>query len=242
MSLIAELRISGEPFALGQALAAASGMRAETEYSVPAPAGPVVFVWAWGGAFEPFETALPEDPTVQEFELIEDDGDRRLYEIVLDDGPALIDPAPLHRRTSASQLRMVTLAHCAVITERLPDRDALSEYIRLCREHGYEVELLRAYPADDQHGKYDLSEKQAAAIQAALEAGYFETPRRTDLEALAAEFEISEQALSERLRRGVAAVLESTVGELEGRERHGADVDADGAEQSESGEIRTASR
>ncbi|MBP1986252.1 helix-turn-helix domain-containing protein [Halolamina salifodinae] len=234
MSLIAELRISGESFALGEALAAAPGMRVETEYSVPAPAGPIVFVWAWGGEFEPFEASLPEDPTVQEFDLIEGGGDRRLYEIVLDDGPALIDPAPLHRQTSASQLRMVTLANCAIITERLPDRDSLSEYIRLCREHGYEVELLRAYPADDQHGRYDLSEKQAAALRAALDAGYFETPRKTDLGTLAAAFDISEQALSERLRRGVAAVLESTVGELEGNARHGAGIDAEAVDQSES--------
>ena len=54
----------------------------------------------------------------------------------------------------------------------------------------------------------------SGALGAALAAGYFETPRRTDLEALAEEFDISEQALSERLRRGVAAVLESTIGEL----------------------------
>jgi predicted DNA binding protein len=189
-------------------------MRAETEYSVPAPAGPVVFIWTWGGEFEAFEAALPDDPTVQAFELIEDDGERRLYEVVLDDSPALIDPAPLHRKTSASQLGMVTAANCAFITERLPDRESLSEYIRLCREHGYEVELLRAYPADDDHAKYDLSEKQVDALRAALDAGYFETPRGTDLGSLAEEFDISEQALSERLRRGVAAVLESTVGEL----------------------------
>lgn len=237
MSLIAELRVSGEPFALSRALEAAPGMRAETEYSVLAPAGPVVFAWAWGGEFEPFEAMLPEDPTVQEFELIEDDGDRRFYEVVLDDGPALIDPGMLHRQTSASQLRMVTAANCAVITERLPDHDALSEYIRRCREHGYGVELLRAYPADDEHGKYDLSEKQAAALQAALEAGYFETPRGTDLETLAGEFGISEQALSERLRRGVAAVLESTVSELGDSEHLGADIDASGVERSESGTL-----
>ena len=214
MSLIAELYISGEPFAMGEALEA-SGMRAENEYMVPAPEGPLVFIWAWGGDFDAFEQALPQDPTVKGYELIEDDGDRRFYEVVLDDGPALIDPAMLHSETSASQLRMVTTGHGAIIEERLPDRDALSEYIRLCREHGYGVELLRAYPADDDHGRYDLSEKQAEALQAALEAGYFESPRQTDLGTLAERFDISEQALSERLRRGVAAVLEATVGEFD---------------------------
>ncbi|WP_435117990.1 helix-turn-helix domain-containing protein [Halolamina sp. C58] len=231
MSLIAELRISGEPFALSRALSAAPGMRAETEYSVSAPVGPVVFLWGWGGEFEAFESALPEDPTVREFELIEDGGDRRLYEVVLDDTADLIDPGVLHRQTSASQLRMVTGANYAIVTERLPDHESLAAYIAHCREHGYEVELLRAYPADDDHGRYDLSTKQVEALCAALEAGYFETPRGTDLGTLAEEFDISEQALSERLRRGVAAVLESTVGELGGQDRpyDAARIDASGA-------------
>ncbi|MFW5948519.1 MAG: bacterio-opsin activator domain-containing protein, partial [Halolamina sp.] len=176
MSLIAELRVAGEPFAMAHALGAAGGMRAETEYSVPAPVGPVVFVWAWGGEFDAFEAALPDDPTVQGYDLIEDQDDRRLYEIVLDDGSALIDPAELHRATSASQLRMVTAANYAIITERLPDHDALTEYVRRCRDHGYEVELLRAYPGDADYRQYDVSEKQVAAIQAALEEGYFEVP------------------------------------------------------------------
>lgn len=228
MSLIAELYISGEPFALGDALEAAPGMRAENEYLVAAPEGPLVFIWAWGGDFDAFEAALPEDPTVQEYEPLEDNGERRLYEVVLDDGPALIDPAMLHGKTSASQLRMVTTAHGAVVEERLPDREALTEYIRLCREHGYEVELLRAYPADDDHGQYDLSEKQAEALQAALEAGYFESPRQTDLGTLAEGFDISEQALSERLRRGVAAVLESTVGEFGEHEQPDTAIDPSG--------------
>ncbi|GAB7014154.1 helix-turn-helix domain-containing protein [Halolamina salina] len=219
MSLIAELRISGEPFALSRALGAAPGMRAETEYSVSAPAGPVAFLWAWGGEFDAFEAALPDDPTVREFEPIEDGGDRRLYEVVLDDTADLIDPGVLHRRTSASQLRMVTGANYAVVTERLPDHESLASYIARCRDHGYAVELLRAYPADDEHERYDLSTKQIEALGAALEAGYFETPRRTDLGTLAEQFDISEQALSERLRRGVAAVLESTIGELGDGER-----------------------
>ncbi|QKY21003.1 helix-turn-helix domain-containing protein [Halolamina sp. CBA1230] len=214
MSLIAELRVAGKPFALSEALGAAPGMRAETEYSVSAPAGPVVFAWVWGGDFDAFESALPEDSTVEAFELIEDDGDRRLYQIVLADVPALIDPGRLHRRASASQLRIVTGPNYSIVTERLPDRESLAEYIRLCREHGYDVDLLRAHPPEEEHAQYDLSEKQVDALGAALAAGYFETPRRTDLDTLAEEFDISEQALSERLRRGVAAVLESTIGEL----------------------------
>jgi predicted DNA binding protein len=174
----------------------------------------VLFVWASGGDFEVFEAALPEDPTINGYECIDDRGDRRLYRVVVDRDSDTSNPAPIDRQTGASRLSIKTTADGAVLRLRLPGREALTEYIRLLRDRGFTVELLRAHDADDGGGsEYDLSEKQAEALQEALGAGYFEVPRETDLERLAAEFDISEQAFSERLRRGVSSVLAATVGE-----------------------------
>jgi hypothetical protein len=46
------------------------------------------------------------------------------------------------------------------------------------------------------------------------------------------------RALSERLRRVVAAVPQGTVGEIDGCERHGADVDAEGSSNPSRGRYR----
>ena len=218
VSLIAELRLTDAQLVLRPSLRAAPEMTIEREWATAAdPAvDPVLFVWAWGGDFEAFEAALPTDPTINDHECIDDRGDRRLYRVVVDRGSNTTNPAPIDRQTGASRLSIETTAEGAVLKVRLPDREALTEYIRLLRDRGFGVGLLRAHDAADGGGsEYDLSEKQAEALREALGAGYFEVPRETDLEALAERFDISEQALSERLRRGISSVLAATVGEPE---------------------------
>lgn len=216
MSLIAELRLSDAQLVLRPSVRAAPEMTLEREWATAADraSDPVLFVWASGGDFEAFEAALPEDPTINEYECIDDRGDRRLYRVVVDRDSETTNPASIDRQTGASRLSITTTADGAALKLRLPDREALTEYISLLRDRGFTVELLRAHDADDGGGsEYDLSRKQAAALREALSAGYFEVPRGTDLEALAEEFDISEQAFSERLRRGVSSVLGATVGE-----------------------------
>ena len=214
MSLIAELRLTDAQLVLRPSLQAAPGMTLEREWATAADraADPVLFVWASGGDFEAFEAALPADPTIGEHECIDDRDDRRLYRVVVNRG-VITNPAPIDRETGASRLSVETTVDGAVLEVRLPDRGSLREYISLLREHGFSVELLRAHDAADDNRAYDLSEKQAEALRAALHAGYFEVPRGTDLATLAGQFDISEQAFSERLRRGVSSVLASTVGE-----------------------------
>jgi predicted DNA binding protein len=48
-------------------------------------------------------------------------------------------------------------------------------------------------------GDVSVTEKQRKAVRAAVERGYYETPRKISLGELAAEFEVSRSALSQRL-------------------------------------------
>ncbi|MFC6737137.1 helix-turn-helix domain-containing protein, partial [Halolamina salina] len=217
MSLIAELRLADAQLVLRPSLEAAPEMTLKREWATAADrtSDPMLFVWASGGDFEAFEAALPDDPTIGEHECIDDRGDRRLYRVTVN-REITTNPAPIDRETGASRLSIETTVDGAVLEVRLPNREALTEYISRLRENGFTVDLLRAHDADDGGGsEYGLSEKQAEALQEALRAGYFEVPRETDLERLADRFDISEQALSERLRRGVSSVLGATVGEPE---------------------------
>lgn len=229
MSLIAELRLTDARIVLRPSLQAAPGMTLEREWGTAADraSDPVLFVWARGGDFEAFEAALPDDPTINEYECIDRGDDRRLYRVVVDRDGGTINPGPIDRQTGASRLSIRTTADGAVLKLRLPDREALTAYISHLRERGFTVELLRAHDADDEQREYGLSEKQAEALQAAFRAGYFEVPRETDLQRLADRFDISEQALSERLRRGVSSVLAATVDDLDA-ERAAPAVSADG--------------
>jgi predicted DNA binding protein len=211
MSIIAAFRLSGNPLVLMPSVRAAPGMTVRREWSIPDPdSDPVMFVWALGGDFDAFEAALPDDPTIREHERIDDEGDQRLYRVVIN-RDASTNPAYIDRETGASRLSIETTAAGAVLEVRLPNRDALQEYVRLLRSEGFTVELLRAHPASQPANRLGLSEKQATALQMAHDNGYFEVPRETDLGTLADELAVSEQALSERIRRGLSAVLDETV-------------------------------
>lgn len=226
MSLIAELRLSDHAMILLPSLSAAPGMRIEREWTIAdRMSDPVVFTWAEGGDFEQFEAAIPDDPTVQEYERIDQEGPRRFYRVVADRS-IIANPAPLDRETGASRISISTTAEGAVMKLRLPDREALREYIQGLQDEGFSVELLRVYPAsdDDDEDRLGLSEKQAEALRAAHAGGYFEVPRETDLETVAEELGVSKQALSERIRRGLSEVLDGTVGDPE-RKKNGSNGD-----------------
>lgn len=56
-----------------------------------------------------------------------------------------------------------------------------------------------------------LTDRQREALRIAYERGYFDVPRGTTLEAVAAELDVSASALSERLRRAQTRLVETTV-------------------------------
>lgn len=214
MTIIAELRISGPGTALQDCLRAAPSITLELERSVmPADGDPVLFLWASGGDFDAFEAAVPDDPTVVSYAIVDDAGDSRLYRVVVD-AEETIDSATIDSLVGASRLSTWSSAEGLFFETRFPDWDALQRYVDLLRARDLEVSLRAVYPAGRSHHpeRYGLSAKQWELLQRALERDYFAVPRGVELAELAAEFDISEQAASERLRRGLATLLSETVG------------------------------
>ncbi len=69
------------------------------------------------------------------------------------------------------------------------------------------VNPLGAEVAGSPERQWDLTAPQEEAILAALEAGYFEVPKRVTAGEVAAELNISKSAFLERLRRGQAGLF-----------------------------------
>ncbi|AGB36960.1 helix-turn-helix domain-containing protein [Natronococcus occultus] len=79
------------------------------------------------------------------------------------------------------------------------------------------VKLERVFPLESEvtespGQRWELTPAQEECLRTALEAGYFEIPRRTSSEAVAAELGISKSAFLERLRRAEAALFEQMFG------------------------------
>jgi predicted DNA binding protein len=65
----------------------------------------------------------------------------------------------------------------------------------------------------------DLSSEQAEALQAAVEHGYYETPRETDVGALADRLDVPRSTLNHRLRRAEEHLAKQRVAEMQSRQR-----------------------
>ena len=65
-------------------------------------------------------------------------------------------------------------------------------------------------------GCRDLSETERETLEAAVDEGYFESPRQITMTELGEELGISQQAVASRLRRGLRGILGSTLAALDG--------------------------
>jgi hypothetical protein len=101
-----------------------------------------------------------------------------------------------------------------------------------CEDAGVGLGLRRIYSAADPDAgdpalddPIGLTPARRETLLTALEVGYFAVPRETTLVELAAELGISDQAVSERLRRAQAKLLTTTlVGGTDGPAEPGHDV------------------
>lgn len=95
------------------------------------------------------------------------------------------------------------------------DHDRLAKFYNYCIEYEVPIRLKRVHSITDQpeHAReYGLTMEQREALALAAKYGYFSTPREVTLSELAEEFGISQQALSQRIRRATEKVVLESMG------------------------------
>lgn len=214
MSVIAEFRVAGPGIPTVGALAASPEMRLHVEQVVAEdPEEPLIFAWARGGDFEAFERALSESDVIKRFGVLESLDDERLYRIRIS-ADAEVGFYAVDVELGTSRLETVASHEGLDLRMRFPDQDALQQYFDRCRDMGVTVSLRRLYHDDegDPDGDgFGLSPKQREALEDAYQRGFFDVPRESSLSEVAGDFGVSEQALSERLRRATSTLIEETL-------------------------------
>jgi hypothetical protein len=175
----------------------------------------LVLFWAESEDFEAFEEAMAGDPTVTAPRCLVSVSGRRLYQVEqVREGraqsvyPTLVEVGGVVRELTADRDGW----HFQVM---FPDQDALSRFHDTCTDHGIALTLHQKYeesPAPGDGYDYGLSDKQCRTLRHAVEQGYYEVPRRTDLDTIAEEMDVSHQAASERLRRAIDVLVRRTIG------------------------------
>lgn len=90
-----------------------------------------------------------------------------------------------------------------------PSYDAVSSFYQGCRSNGVEVTPQNIHEPDDatSAANFEVTPNQRRTLLTALDAGYFDVPRRTDLASLGEELGVSDSAVSQCLRRGVKSLV-----------------------------------
>ncbi|MFC6835033.1 helix-turn-helix domain-containing protein [Halomarina ordinaria] len=174
----------------------------------------LLLCWVETDDYDAFEATLYDDPTVTAPRRLIEFSDRRLYQVEQVGEGRARSIYPTIAAVGGIIHRCVGTGDGWSYQVTFPDHDALEHFHAFCTEHDLGFRLVRKF---EQVGEREdreplgLTEKQYRMLTYAVEEGYYEIPRRTDLATLAERMDISHQAVSERLRRAINALVHATV-------------------------------
>lgn len=211
MSVIAEFTLPVESFLLGQALRTTEVMEVELERIVPISGLHIPYVWVEGANFDRFEREVRADPNVDGLVRIDHVDGRALYRVEwAETETGLINGI----READAAIMEATGGDSWHFRIHFLDHALLARFYNYCTEQDLPIHLDRVYTlteASSSGQAFELTPEQREALLLALQQGYFSTPRQVSLSELAAELDISKQALSQRLRKANEQVLRETM-------------------------------
>lgn len=208
MVVIVEFAVPSRAFKFGTMLSLGPDTEVNVEQLVPVGDNVMPFSWV-SGDIEGFEEGL-EEAEIPYAVVVEDDGrDRRLYRLEWDAGDDELIQAILG--SDGAVLSALGTRDEWSFQVRFEGRERLSEFHRRCEDSEVPLSVVRIYNPIDISGKLrsGMTATQMETLLDAFEAGYFKVPRETTLVELSEKYGISDQAVSERLRRGIGELVES---------------------------------
>jgi|AntDeeMetagen134_2_1112570.scaffolds.fasta_scaffold03948_4 predicted DNA binding protein len=211
MSVIGEIRVPSGDFELGQILTVEGGASIELESLVPIADTAVPLFWIYDRSRESFVESVQEHPAVNEIKPVDVFEDRTLFTLDWD-----VNQDHLFSGTREHDGQLLSAVGTPEEWEfeiRFPTYDALSSFTNHCEDAQISLEIVRVYnPTEPDAGPwYGLTDPQREAIELAVEMGYYDIPRRCTTKELADELGISDQAVTERLRRAIDSLVSYTL-------------------------------
>ncbi len=224
MSVIIELSLPAAEFQLGRILSTEGDTRLFLETMVPLGNRSVPFFRVDTSAGDGFEEQVREHAAVSDVHPVNTHDGETLYALDIErdddflEGVAELDGYVLEgtgdQEAWAFQLRF-------------PSHSALSTFQQHCYDSDIPLDVRRIYnPTKPDAGPwYGLTDEQRETLSYAVESGYYSLPRRCSTQDLADEFGISDQAVTERLRRAIDTLVDNTL--LITQDRDGASSDGE---------------
>ncbi|WP_226004012.1 helix-turn-helix domain-containing protein [Natrinema salinisoli] len=172
--------------------------------------------WVNGDEIDAFDAGLETDPTITASSRVTDVEGRRLYHVELtpEGHQASVYPNVIEEGGIPQE---VTATHEGwYFRIAFPSNEAVERFHSFFVENDLNVELRRLYDKSGTGGsgsntQYRVTDRQLEALVTAVDAGYLDIPRACSLAELGERLGISQNAASERFRRGVRTLIENTV-------------------------------
>lgn len=216
MSIRVELRIDTDHFELGHLIAQHEGLDAELERVVPTENIAIPYVWVTGApevlsALTETFRASEKTTTVSildELTVSQSTDRMHLYRIewILDELDiirGLVD-------ADGTILRGELAGDDWTLRFRFRTHDCVAEFYQFLVDNGlteFSIDSISESKTRRDRESNALTLEQREALTLAAQRGYFDLPRNASLEQIGEELGITQQATSERVRRGVRNVV-----------------------------------
>lgn len=213
MTVIAHFEVASEDLPIGQIVQDTPGLQLEFERIVPTEDSIMPYFWITAHDLEGFERNLAASSLVLDFQRLDAFDDTALYRVEWDRDRGMLiqgisdtNGAVLTGEVDSEQMRFVV---------RFNDHDHLARFYNYCMENDIKLNLGRVYSLTDRSDRareFGLTVEQREALVLAATHGYFSSPREVTMSELADELGISQQAVSQRIRRGSEKVMMGALG------------------------------
>ncbi|MFD1589194.1 helix-turn-helix domain-containing protein [Halorientalis brevis] len=211
MAVIAHLRIPASSFELGRILELEVGGTIELENMVPLGEKAVPFFSVSDEVRESFEENVENHPSVDRIiEMTRHDGER-LYSLDWNVARDVFFQGIIE--LEGQLLSATGTTDTWEFEIRFPTHETLSGFQEYCSNAHVPLEVGRVYnPVRPGTGMwYGVTKAQRETLIRAVHGGYYSIPRRMSTQDLADDLDISDQAVTERLRRAIETLTENTL-------------------------------
>lgn len=210
MGFIAEVHLVHDDLALAPTIAHAPDVTLRHEYEATTADRTVQFVSTFSDDYALLEEAMDADHTISDPTRVATFENRAIYRVTLETDLEIVPDQCAEGGLFVFTITSAERGWTARV--HLPDRDALTAFRAWSRDHGISFRVTQLYDLSaSDAGTYFLTEQQHEILLMAYYAGYFDIPRGITQDGLAERLEISDSAVSQRIRRAVSELIAATL-------------------------------
>lgn len=210
MSIVAEFAIPSEALPGGEALSKMPNTVLELDRIVPTEENTLPFLWVWSEEVDAFVRNVRRADEIADLEVLERVDQGALVRATWTPKAELVHAI---KGLSPTVLEAEATAEEWSFRIRTDDRQSVATFQKVFTSHGIPVTLDRMYDLSKlvEGRQYELTPDQRETLIRAYEEGYYDKPRGTTQQELGEQFGVTSRAISDRLRRGTANLIERTL-------------------------------